>query len=193
MRLFDQDGNRLYLTAKERQDFLDVAKTKSPKIRTFCETLAYTGARISEVLAISPKSVDLDGFKITVRSLKKRDKIIFRTIPVPTLFIDTLNTAHGIREAQMRSKTSSEPIWSWTRQHASDAIIKGVMKEAGIPEGAHRTAKGLRHSYGVNAITNDVPLNMLQKWMGHADIKTTAIYANAIGQEEQDIAARMWA
>ena len=37
-----------------------------------------------------------------------------------------------------------------------------------------------------------VPLNMLSKWMGHADIKTTAIYANAIGKEEQDIAARMW-
>jgi len=37
---------------------------------------------------------------------------------------------------------------------------------------------------------------MLSKWMGHADIKTTAIYANtianAIGKEEQDIAARMW-
>ena len=32
---------------------------------------------------------------------------------------------------------------------------------------------------------------MLQKWMGHADIKTTSIYAIAIGKEEADIASKM--
>jgi hypothetical protein len=37
-----------------------------------------------------------------------------------------------------------------------------------------------------------VPLNMLCKWMGHASMETTAIYANALGAEEQGIAARIW-
>ena len=68
-------------------------------------------------------------------------------------------------------------------------IIKPLMVKAGIPEGAHRTSKGLRHAYGVNAVTRNIPLDMLQKWMGHSDIKTTAIYANAIGKEEAEIAA----
>ena len=66
------------------------------------------------------------------------------------------------------------------------------MIEAGIPDAPHRTAKGLRHGFGINATTNGVQLNMLKKWMGHASIETTAIYADAIGKEEQDIAARMW-
>ncbi len=35
-------------------------------------------------------------------------------------------------------------------------------------------------------------LHMVQKWMGHAQLSTTAIYANAVGKEEQHIAARMW-
>jgi integrase/recombinase XerD len=43
------------------------------------------------------------------------------------------------------------------------------------------------------AFTKGIQLNMLQKWMGHADMKTTAIYANAMGAEEQSIAAKMWA
>jgi integrase len=34
--------------------------------------------------------------------------------------------------------------------------------------------------------------NMVQKWLGHAQLTTTAIYANAVGEEEQSIAARMW-
>lgn len=33
---------------------------------------------------------------------------------------------------------------------------------------------------------------MLQKWMGHAQLSTTEIYADGVGREEQDIDARMW-
>jgi hypothetical protein len=37
-----------------------------------------------------------------------------------------------------------------------------------------------------------VPLNMVSKWMGHAKLETTAIYCNAVGEEQQTLAARMW-
>jgi site-specific recombinase XerD len=37
-----------------------------------------------------------------------------------------------------------------------------------------------------------VPLDILQKWLGHVQLTTTAIYANAVSQEERDIAALMW-
>jgi site-specific recombinase XerD len=33
---------------------------------------------------------------------------------------------------------------------------------------------------------------MVQKWLGHANLATTAIYANAIGPEEKQLAERMW-
>ena len=36
------------------------------------------------------------------------------------------------------------------------------------------------------------PLNLVQKWLGHAQLTTTAIYADAVGSEEKDIARRMW-
>ena len=44
----------------------------------------------------------------------------------------------------------------------------------------------------VHALNATVPLNMLSKWMGHASLEVTAIYANALGEEEHRIAARMW-
>nr|WP_316247485.1 site-specific integrase [Roseobacter litoralis] len=71
-------------------------------------------------------------------------------------------------------------------------IVKDVMTEAGVPDAPHRSPKGLRHGFGINAVVSGVPLHMLQKWMGHAQLSTTAIYADAVGKEEQDIAARMW-
>ena len=42
------------------------------------------------------------------------------------------------------------------------------------------------------AVSRGIALNMVQKWLGHAQLTTTAIYANAVGEEEQSIAARMW-
>ena len=65
------------------------------------------------------------------------------------------------------------------------------MVAAGIT-GLHATPKGLRHGFGIKAVTSDVPLNMTQKWLGHARLSTTAIYTNATGDEEKQIAERMW-
>jgi integrase/recombinase XerD len=33
---------------------------------------------------------------------------------------------------------------------------------------------------------------MVPKWLGHSQRETTAIYANAVGEEQQTIAAHMW-
>ena len=33
---------------------------------------------------------------------------------------------------------------------------------------------------------------MLKKWMGHASLAVTAIYSDALGEEQHRIAARMW-
>jgi Phage integrase family len=66
-----------------------------------------------------------------------------------------------------------------------------VMARAGV-RGPHASPKGLRHGFGVAAVTAGVPLNLVQKWLGHAQLSTTAIYADAVGEEEHAIAARMW-
>lgn len=197
MRLYDPAGNRLYLNAEERSAFLAAARRKPARDRTLCETLHWTRCRPSELIEITPARVDLSGRTIAIRSLKKRrdakgqQKVIFRSVPVPAEFLDTLNAAHGIREAQRSRKKAALPIWDLSRVRVWQ-IVKGVMIEAGIPDAPHCSPKGLRHGFGVHATVQDVPLHMLQRWLGHAQLSTTAIYADAVGREEQDIAARMW-
>lgn len=191
MRLFDTRGNRLYLDAEERQAFLAAAREQERQKRTFCETLFFTGCRLSEALEVTPKRVELKAGQVILRSLKKRREDVFRAVPVPAEYLDTLDMVHGIRAARRSKKLKDAPLWSWSSVHAW-RVIKEVMEAANIADGPHRSPKGLRHSFGVHGSVSGVPLNMLSKWMGHADIKTTAIYANAIGKEEQDIAARMW-
>ena len=191
MNLYDTQGGRLYLTADERRAFIAAATADRP-VRTLCTVLHDTGCRISEALALTSESIDLSGRAVMFESLKKCRRGIYRAVPVPLTLLNTLDMVHGIREAQRRGGGQpNRPFWPWARNTAW-RHVKAVMADAGIPDGPHRTPKGLRHGYGVHAISSGVPLNMLSKWMGHATLEVTAIYANALGAEEQGIAARMW-
>lgn len=109
-------------------------------------------------------------------------------VPVPEELVKALVVT-------MDDKLKCRPIWEihWTPVSRSTAYrwIKLLMERADI-HGCQASPKGLRHGYGIHALQCGVPLNMLQKWMGHADMTTTAIYANACGAEEQEIAKRMW-
>jgi site-specific recombinase XerD len=69
--------------------------------------------------------------------------------------------------------------------------VHAVMQAARI-SGMPASPKGLRHGFGVAAVTAGIPLNLVQKWLGHAQLSTTAVYANAVGSEEKDIARRLW-
>ena len=76
--------------------------------------------------------------------------------------------------------------------HDGLPVRAGGHRGGDTPDSPHACPKGLRHDFGVQAVSRGIALNMVQKWLGHAQLTTTAIYANAVGEEEQSIAARMW-
>jgi len=184
MQLFDAAGQRKYLTPTQRQEFLRAAAEAPREVFTFCGTLAHGGCRISEALALTGTRVDIEAGVIVFESLKKRRKGIFRAVPVPSAFLQTLDAAHDV------GLLGGARLWRWSRTTAWRRV-KEVMAAAGI-HGLYATPKGVRHGFGIKATTSEVPLNMTQKWMGHARIETTAVYTNAVGPEEQKLAERMW-
>jgi integrase len=44
----------------------------------------------------------------------------------------------------------------------------------------------------VNAFQSSVPPHLVQKWLGHASLRTTAIYGDVIGPDERAFAEWMW-
>lgn len=106
--------------------------------------------------------------------------------------IDALDLVHGLREAQSaRNGRQDAPLWSYSRT-TTWWQVAAVLDAAGIA-GPQASPKDLRHGFGVQAVSAGIPLNLVQKWLGHAQLSTTAIYADAVGAEEQAIMARMWA
>jgi integrase/recombinase XerD len=184
MRLYDCSGRRKYLTPDEREQFLQAAEDAPHPVRTFCATLVHTGCRLSEALALTATRVDLAAGVVVLESLKKRRKGIYRPVPVPPAFLDTLVAVHDL------SALGNTRLWAWSRSTAWRRV-KEVMEAAAI-RGLCATPKGLRHGFGIKAVSCRVPLNLIQKWLGHAQLATTAIYTDAVGAEEKNIAERMW-
>ncbi len=188
LSLFTTNGQRKYLTGDERRHFLAAAATSGrPELATLCATLAYTGCRISEALALTSASIDFDEGFIAIRCLKKRSKIpVMREVPVPNELLAALRAVH----IQTGDSVACR-LWTLSRSRAWQ-LVKSVMTDVGIPAGAQTTPKGLRQGFGIHAIRCGVPINLVQRWLGHASMSTTAIYLRAMGREERDIAARMW-
>lgn len=179
--LFDKTGNRKYLSARERLAFVYTASKHSPDVSTFCLTLAFTGARISEVLALSVTRVDASDEAIVFETLKQRKKCVFRAVPVPRGLVPLLVSYSARQQGR---------LWPWGRTTAWKTV-KSVMREAGIAKCLCKP-KALRHAFAIEAGQKGVPLNIVQRWLGHVRIETTAIYASAIGDEERNLACRAW-
>jgi integrase len=186
--LYSSTGQRKYLTPDERARFLNAAwRCERAELRTLALTLSWTGCRISEALSLTQRCIEVEAGFIAVTTLKRRSRVpVIREIPVPPGLIAALVSVHGIDGAHPDRR-----LWTLSRSRAW-TLIKMLMHKAGVADGIHASPKGLRHGFGLHAIRAGVPLNLVQKWLGHARMETTAIYTQALGVEEAQIAARMW-
>jgi integrase/recombinase XerD len=188
--LYGPTGGRKYLNAAERQRFIEAARQASPEVRLFCFLLRWSGGRISEVLALTPAAIDIESGIANIHTLKRRKRGIVRQVPLPDGLLSDLDCFFKLRERQGDPLLAARRLWTWSRTTAW-RHVKQIMMTAGI-DGSHAMPKGLRHGFGVNAFETSVPPHLVQRWLGHASLRTTSIYGDVIGPEERAFAARMW-
>lgn len=188
--LYDAGGGRKYLTAAERRAFLQAAVGASAATATFARLLCETGCRLSEALELQSGRVDLAAKVVVIESLKKRRSGVYRAVPISDAFAEALANTHSLTSVQAKSEGSMIRLWPWSRM-TGYRYVKALMADAGI-SGVQASPKGLRHGFAIAALEQGVPLHLVQKWLGHASLATTAIYGDAVGLEERRIASRMW-
>ena len=183
LSLYDNQGRRKYLNQFERSAFRKHLSDYDSETQMFCLLIFWTGMRLSEAQNIKVENFDFDENKVVVQSLKKREEIKFRQIPLPQVFLQKLKSF-------VRDNHLTESLWKKSNRSHS-RYIKGIMEQAKIigPQGS---AKGLRHSYAVHCISRNIPLPLIQRWMGHESITTTIIYTQLVGIEERAFAQRIW-
>jgi integrase/recombinase XerD len=190
MSLYGPAGARKYLNAAERRRFIKAAARADPKTRLFCLTLGWSGARLSEVLALTPSSIDIESGVASIETLKRRKRGVVRQVPLPGHVLHDFNRVFRLRFLQRDPFLCTVRLWTWSRTTAWRRV-KRVMLLAHIA-GTPAMPKGLRHGFGVNAFQSNVPPHLVQRWLGHASLRTTAIYGDVLGPDERAFATRMW-
>jgi len=187
--LYAPNGARKYLNRAERQRVLAATTGLKPHEALFALTLAWTGARVSEVLALTASSFQVESGTVAIQTLKRR-RHHMREVPLPPELMAALDRHFGLSNKWRDPRAADHRLWPWHRVTAW-RLVKRMMQRSGV-EGRQASPRGLRHAFGVGSLQAGVPLNLLQRWLGHARISTTAIYADASGPEELHFAECFW-
>jgi integrase len=147
-------------------------------------TAAMTGLRQGELLGLRWRDVDFDARKVRVVAPYVRGEFgdpksagSGRSVPMAE------RVAVALRELRDRSVYSHDRDLVFCHPETGKPLDRSKLvrrfKQAIDRAGVHRiTFHELRHTFGTRMAASGTPMRTLQHWMGHADSKTTQIYAH---------------
>lgn len=142
--------------------------------------LAYSaGLRIGEVVSLKTFEIDSKRMSIFISAAKgKKDRIVTLS---PVLLVMLREYALEYKPDKkgylFEGSTKGNPYSSRSLQE----VIQAAKKKAGImkPGSIH----SLRHSFATHLIEKGTDVTMIQKLLGHNDIKTTLIYLHTSNKD----------
>lgn len=179
------------LTSKEVDLFLDqpdVSDEKGCRDKAMLETLYATGIRVSELISLDVRDVNLSaGF---IRCISKNKE---RIVPLYKAAVRALATYINEVRFQLLSDPEETALFvnmgggRMSRQ-GFWKIIKHYQSKAGIKK--EITPHTLRHSFAAHLLENGADLKSIQAMLGHADISSTQIYTQVVNQKIRDVYAK---
>lgn len=182
-------GAHLYQEPAPRQNTLsddqqELLLAKLPEdLRPFVLFAVLTGARLGSITSLTWKQVDFQNMTATLK-VKSRRKGETHTIPLTTDLIALLANEKGNhpiyvftyeckRNRPKRKKGKRYPLTqsNWRR------FWKDARKAAGVPEFRFHD---LRHTAATRLLQGSGNVAVVQRLLGHSDIKTTMRYAHVM-------------
>lgn len=145
--------------------------------RAMLELLYATGLRVSELVSLTLRTVNLDaGYLLTFGKGGKE-----RLVPLGDAAIREVQRYHAVARHKLdRGKGSAElfltRLGEGMSRQAFWNIIKKRAKQAGITRSI--SPHTLRHSFATHLLENGADLRSVQIMLGHADLSSTQIYTH---------------
>lgn len=169
-RLKVVEEERVYLTGEEVERLLEAVD--HPIVYYFLRTMALTGMRVSECVNLQVHHVDFERRSLLVENGKGGKS---RRIPLNDELFDDLS--YYVAHVRPDVRTSNMFAYERTGQVSSQSInahLKEAAKRARIDK--HVTSHMLRHSFASYLITKGVHVAVIQKLLGHTNLRTTSTY-----------------
>ncbi len=158
---------------------------KGYRDRAALELLYATGVRVSELISLNVDDVNLESGFILCHGAKKD-----RTIPLYDAAIRSLKNyleharPHMVKDNDEKALLVNRSGTRLTRQ-GFWKIIKSYSDKAHIQKDI--TPHTLRHSFATHLLENGADLKSIQEMMGHCDISSTHVYADAMNKRIKDV------
>jgi len=166
---------RDYLSEEEVENMINACKNIDEKF--IFVLMVSTGVRRDEVISL--KLSDVHGNHILVHGKGSKERVLVLEPNIMNLLEEYMKfrqtKIHNDSEYLLVSKNSSQYTGEAIRQK-----ISSIGKRAGIlPERLERIhPHTLRHTFATNLVGSGADIRIVQGALGHADLKTTQIYAH---------------
>ena len=167
------------LSIEEVDNLLDIETNNAYDYRNkaMLELMYSSGLRVSELVGLELKDVDLENNFVRCIGKGKKERIV----PIGDYAIDYLKKYIYEYRPLLKKGYNTDSIFlnnhgkKMTRQ-GFFLIIKKIAKEKKIDKNI--TPHMLRHSFATHLLNNGADLRTIQEMLGHSNISTTQIYTN---------------
>ncbi len=159
------------LNAVERAKLLE--KVQQPILRLLFEFYIYSGCRRSEALSLTWDDIDFAGKKIIIPGTKTEASE--RVLPMSKPLLEIMKKlSHG---------ATTNKVFNYSPDYVSKQFKKYCPK--------HKL-HDLRHTFATICLESGVSIRVVQKWLGHTSIDTTArIYTHVIDEFQRKEAEKI--
>lgn len=144
-----------------------------------CLVAAYSSLRLGNVVGLKKKNVDLKDGWLTVRQTKTGKPV---SIPISGKLRDVF------RQIKVWPLQDEDLFFPGLIAKAVSTQVRRSFRRAGIPFGSFHHFRHFAACYMINA---GVPLEVVMRILGHADVKSTLVYAR-LKRETLKEAMRVW-
>lgn len=149
---------------------------KDLRDKAMLELLYATGIRVTELITLQVKDVNLKTGHLVCRDESKKRMIPFGQKAGKAL----VNYMQNARPVLLKNAETEVLFVNCSGTPMSRQgfwkLIKGYAQKAGIEE--EITPHTLRHSFAAHLVENGADLKSVQEMLGHSDISTTQVYAS---------------
>jgi integrase/recombinase XerD len=166
------------LSRDEEQRLIQIAYRDKGERGLLIKTLFQTGARVSEFVNIRVEDFFLDETMILITKGKGGKS---RYVPLLPELAHELRTYLGNRTAGYLFETNRHLAYSPRR---IQQIVKATAAKAKIKKRVYPHL--LRHSVATTLLERGMPIEQIQKFLGHAKLETTQVYAESTPEMIKD-------
>jgi integrase/recombinase XerD len=150
------------------------------------ELLYATGLRVSELVHLEVKQVNLEAGFVRVRGKGGRERVVPLGSRAREKVLGYLNT---VRPVLLKGRSSpylflNRSVKPLTRQRFWQLLRRYGLQS---PQGGHIYPHALRHAFATHLLDGGADLRAVQAMLGHVDIATTQIYTHLTSERLREV------